>query len=128
MNAVVAGWLATLLLVVTTAVWFRAARRVALVGSRAPYVLGWAGSAVLGALSLSASPGSIGAIPAGFAIAAGGFLLVLVAISPQRAAPDAVRVGMKLPDFTAPDDDARPFTLSGLEGRPILLKFFRGHW
>ncbi|MCA9937978.1 MAG: redoxin domain-containing protein [Anaerolineales bacterium] len=40
----------------------------------------------------------------------------------------AVRIGEPVPDFTALDGDGNAFTLSSLRGRPVLVKFFRGHW
>lgn len=48
----------------------------------------------------------------------------------QAPGPDVpnVAVGDPFTDFTAPDADGHPFTLSSLTGQPILLKFFRGHW
>ena len=33
------------------------------------------------------------------------------------------------PDFTLPDQDGRPVTLSSFRGKgPVLLVFYRGHW
>ena len=124
----VLGWLALALIVGATVHWFRRALNVSLSGSRAPYVGAWALGAVLGVVALFGQPGWLGGVPAGLAAFAGFFLLGLVAISRQQVAPDAVRVGDRLRDFTAPDEQGEPFTLSGIEGRPILLKFFRGHW
>ena len=128
MSGFASGCLAFGLLVVTTVLWFRRARAVDLTGSRVGYVAGWAGAAGLGAASLASEPGWIGGGLGGLGLVGGALLVTLVAVSRQQAAPDVVRVGTKLPVFTALDDDARPFTLSGIEGRPILLKFFRGHW
>jgi cytochrome oxidase Cu insertion factor (SCO1/SenC/PrrC family) len=42
---------------------------------------------------------------------------------PAAAAPE------EAPDFTLPDQDGRPVTLSAELARgPVLLVFFRGHW
>ena len=39
------------------------------------------------------------------------------------------RVPERAPDFTLPDQDGRPVTLSAeLAQGPVLLVFFRGHW
>jgi len=40
----------------------------------------------------------------------------------------AVRVGDRYLDFTAKDSNGNAFTLSSLDGKPVLLKFFRAHW
>jgi len=128
MSGAVLGWVGLAIFVLTTVSWFKKALAVSLDGSRTIWIAGWATAALLGALGLARDPGLLGGIAAGTAFGAGAFLLVLIGISRQQVAPDAVQVGSKLPDFTAPDDDDTPFTLSGLEGRPILLKFFRGHW
>ncbi len=47
---------------------------------------------------------------------------------PVPADVPRVAVGDPYIDFTAPDADGNAFTLSSLDGTPILLKFFRGHW
>jgi cytochrome oxidase Cu insertion factor (SCO1/SenC/PrrC family) len=67
-------------------------------------------------------------VPAALAVLAGVFFSVLVAVSAQRAAADAIRVGEMLRDFTALDDRGEPFSIASTAGRPLLLKFFRGHW
>jgi hypothetical protein len=41
----------------------------------------------------------------------------------------ATHVPERAPDFTLPDQDGRPVTLSAeLQRGPVLLVFFRGHW
>ena len=128
MSDAVLGWLALLVIVASSVEWFRRARAVALVGSRAPFVAAWALGAGAGIVALTGSPGLLGGFAAGLAAFAGLLFLGLVAISPQEVAPDAVKVGDRLRDFSAPDEHGERFALSGIEGRPILLKFFRGHW
>lgn len=128
MNQDVLGWMALALVVGAAAHWFKRALRVSLSGSRAPYVVAWAVGAVAGVVALFGHPSWWGRVPAGVAAFGGSFLLLLVAISRQQVASNAVRLGDRLRDFTAPDEQGEPFTLSGIEGRPILLKFFRGHW
>lgn len=122
------SWGALAIIVGSTVVWFAKARAVVLEGSRAPFVLAWAAGALAGFAALLGSPGWAGGPAAGLAVLAGLVLLGMVAVSPQAVATDAIRVGERLRDFTAPDEHGEMFSLSGLEGRPILLKFFRGHW
>jgi cytochrome oxidase Cu insertion factor (SCO1/SenC/PrrC family) len=54
---------------------------------------------------------------------------------PQAAAqlpaadPERVRVGSTAPDFTLPDENSKPVTLSDYRGRKaVVLVFYRGHW
>jgi hypothetical protein len=110
------------------ALWFRWMRGVRLPRSRLGFVVAWAGGAALGVAGLAAGVGAIGAVAAVVTILGGSVLTGLVAISRQRVGPGAIRVGAMLPAFEAIDEDGGPFRLSELAGRPILLKFFRGHW
>lgn len=62
-----------------------------------------------------------------------GLALVLVFLGLDRIAPlprtqPNVAVGSPAPGFTASDSEGGLFTLESLAGRPVLLKFFRGHW
>jgi len=127
-TATVLGLLALLLLVGSTSLWFRLARQVRLPRNRAGFVLAWSGAALLGVLALYGGAGWLGAIPAAVAVLAGGMLSILTAVSAQQVAPDAISVGEVLRDFAATDENGVRFELSSLQGRPLLLKFFRGHW
>jgi len=122
------GVLALLLVVGAAALWFRRAKAVDLPSNRTGFVLAWAGGGLLGVVALFQDPGWVGGIPAVLAAIAGTFLTVLVAISAQQVAEDAVAVGEPLRDFSAPDENGERFSLSQTAGRPLLLKFFRGHW
>jgi cytochrome oxidase Cu insertion factor (SCO1/SenC/PrrC family) len=108
--------------------WFRRAFAVALPENRAAFVAVWALGAALGIAALLLGAGWVGGIPAALAILAGSFFLFTVAISAQKGGSGAFQVGAPVPDFGAPDDAGDPFELSSLAGRPLLLKFFRGHW
>jgi peroxiredoxin len=39
-----------------------------------------------------------------------------------------IRVGDLVPAFEAPDEHGALFRSSSLNGEPLLIKFFRGHW
>jgi cytochrome oxidase Cu insertion factor (SCO1/SenC/PrrC family) len=82
----------------------------------------------LGALAFAAGPGWLGGALAALTVAGGSVFLATLAISRQVGGSGAFRVGERVPDFTAPDESGAPFNLSSLAGRPLLLKFFRGHW
>jgi cytochrome oxidase Cu insertion factor (SCO1/SenC/PrrC family) len=127
-SATVLGLLSLLLAVGSGIFWFRLAFAVRLPENRSAFVLVWAASALLGVIALAQGTGWIVGIPAGLAIALGVFFLFTVMISPQQAAPDAIAVGETLRDFSAPDENGETFELASAAGRPLLLKFFRGHW
>jgi hypothetical protein len=65
---------------------------------------------------------------AGLSLLVGVVYFVLLALSGQSKQVPAVAVGSPLPGFSAPDENDQVFDLASLEGRPVLLKFFRGHW
>jgi hypothetical protein len=111
-----------------TGLWFRWARGVRLPRNRAGFVAAWLGGAVLGVTALAQGAGWLGGVAAVLALLVGGFLTFTVAISRQRVGVDAIQLGAKLPDFSALDDQGKRFAISSVAGRPILLKFFRGHW
>ena len=128
MSGTVLGLVALLVVGSGTALWFRAALAVRLPRNRAPFVAGWLLGASLGLVALLRGAGWLGGAPAVLAIAAGCFLSFTVAISRQRVTIGAVGVGDMLPDFSAPDENDKLFEAASLAGRPVLIKFFRGHW
>ena len=128
MNATVLGFLALLLAVGSAIFWFRLLSSVRLPENRTGFILVWAASALLGVIALAQGAGWIGGIPAGLAVFFGIFFLFTVTISPQQVAPDAIAVGETLRDFSALDENGETFELASTAGRPVLLKFFRGHW
>jgi len=67
-------------------------------------------------------------IPVTLAVVTNIFFLVVIATSKLPKVDPALEIGDRYIDFTATDSEGNSFTLSQLEGRPILLKFFRGHW
>ncbi len=87
-----------------------------------------AAGAVLAVLALVNGP-TAGAMLAAVAalLGAGLFLFSSLTSSLPRKQP-AVNVGDRYLDFTAKDWEGRDFRLSSLEGRPFILKFYRGHW
>jgi cytochrome oxidase Cu insertion factor (SCO1/SenC/PrrC family) len=88
----------------------------------------WAATLALGIAAFASGAGWLGGVPAALGSLAGGFMLLIRLGSPQAKNPPAVAVGGKILDFTAPDENGAPFSLSRIAGKPFLLKFFRGHW
>lgn len=95
--------------------------------NRTLFVGVWLAAAALGIAAL-VKAGWIGRIAAVPAIAVGLFLPYTVSISEQILPPNAIRVGDTIPAFRAPDDRGAVFDSARLRGKPVLIKFFRGHW
>ena len=123
------GFLALGVTVATTVRWFQLARLVELPENRTGFVAAWLLGAALGATALWIGTGGwlVGS-PAWLSILAGLFLVFTVSISRQVATAEGVRVGLPLASFQALDEHGEVFDSKQLEGRPVLLKFFRGHW
>jgi len=122
------GVAAFLLVAGSMAEWFRRMQKVQIPEDRRVFVACWVGGAAVGIYALTQGPGWIGGIPAGLAAFAGLLATTLVYISPQKVADDAIRVGESLRGFTALDEDGNEFEIASTAGKPLLLKFFRGHW
>jgi Peroxiredoxin len=122
------GVIAFLLSVGTLALWIRGIRRVSLPANRTPFVAAWSAAAGLAIAALVGGPGWIGGVLATLGLVLGLFLLFTITISAQKVTPEAIRVGMTIPHFTALDEHGATFDSGALAGNPVLLKFFRGHW
>lgn len=108
--------------------WFRAIRRVEIPDDRRPFVGAWALAVALGITALLGSPGIIGRAPAIFGLGTAVVFLFTVAISRQKLGVDAIRVGDRIPSFTAIDENGAAFDSESLSGHLVLIKFFRAHW
>jgi hypothetical protein len=126
--ATAVGVVALILVATSATLWFRAALGVRLPKNRSTFVMVWLGGMTLALIALGSGVGWVGGTTAGLALLGGSFLTFTVAISRQRVAPDALKVGARLPDFGSLDENGDPFQLASVMGRPLLLKFFRGHW
>ena len=114
--------------VVGIAVWLRMIAHVELGQKRWVVNALFASSLALGAFALAQSPSTPGFVLAGTTVAFSALYFVLLSFSGQSNQVPAVAVGSRIPDFTALDHNGQPFSLSSLNGKPILMKFFRGHW
>jgi AhpC/TSA family len=75
-----------------------------------------------------------GSIAAGLAIGLTGFFLYATFVGARKvpASKGAPQVGFRAPDFTLPDQDGNPVTLSKVltdsKPRAVVLVFYRGFW
>ena len=96
--------------------------------NRTAFVVVWLSAAALGVGALVARTRWFGGVAAVLAILIGSFLPFTVAISRQEVSPTGIQVGQTIPHFTALDDEGQRFDSASLQGRVVLMKFFRGHW
>jgi cytochrome oxidase Cu insertion factor (SCO1/SenC/PrrC family) len=116
------------LIAIAIGLWVRLIARVEIdEGRRLPSMM-VVSAFVLGLIALSQSPGLFGGILAGATVAVAAVAFLLQALASQSGQSPAFAVGDALPSFSALDDRGEPFDLARLNGRPILMKFFRGHW
>ncbi len=128
MSATYLGILAGIVSAAAISLWVKLLREVRVPRNRLPFLVTFAGAALLGIYALGRGANWLGSIGAVIAILVGFFSLVLRAQSAQAAIRPSVSVGGEILDFTACDDAGQAFNLSSLHGSPFLLKFFRGHW
>lgn len=111
------------------ALWMRALRQVAIPNDRTPYIASWVVGGTLGLIALAISEsGDLTRIPAWFAISTATIFLFTVAISKQRLGDKAIRVGDRIPRFSATDEYGQRFDSQSVQGSLLLIKFFRAHW
>ena len=128
MTGLVLAVLAVALMVVGIGIWMRLIARVEVdEGRKLPSTL-IVSAFIVGVIALTRNPGLFGGILASATVAVGAFAFLLRALASQSNQKPAIAVGDSLPSFTALDDKGEPFDLASLKGRPILMKFFRGHW
>lgn len=108
--------------------WFQLVYAVALPRNRGAFLASMLLGVACAIAGLLQSPGIVGAILASLAIFLGSFFLFTWTISAQKGSSDALQPGQQLLHFSAPDHMGEVFDSNTLDGRPILLKFFRGHW
>ena len=109
-----------------TAIWSYRAFKVDLPSNLMPFGLAWGICLALGAMALLQGTENGGA--AITAVALGGTLLFFLSTGKQLNGSNAIKVGDRLPDFTAPDENGEPFDTNSLAGSAVVLKIFRGHW
>ena len=113
---------------ITLVLWLRQVDLVALPDNRGLFVLSFLTALVMGVGALVARARWFGAIPALVAIVVGGFVPFSVSISKQEVATTGIQVGQTIPQFAALNRHGERFDSASLSGKPILMKFFRGHW
>ena len=128
MNGLTLSLLAFAIVFATGFRWFQLVSAVAIPRNRGFYVAAMLAGLGCAIAALLQSPGVIGVIFSGLAIILGGLFVILWAISAQKGGTGALQLGEPLLHFSAPDHQGNTFDSSTLDGRPILLKFFRGHW
>ena len=113
---------------ITLVLWLRQVNLVALPDNRGFFVLSFLTALGLGVAALIARPRWFAVLPALAAIVVGAFVPFSVSISKQEVATTGIQIGQTIPRFAALDQHGASFDSASLDGKPILMKFFRGHW
>ena len=111
-----------------TVAWFAVNRQVGIPEDRTFFVIGFLAAVALGVAAFVRGTRWYGGLAAVFAILIGIFLPSTMAISPQKVAAGAIRVGDTIPHFEAVDEFGERFDSASLHGHLVLIKFFRAHW
>ena len=121
--------LLALIIVRGNRIWYGRKIKALLVPRRplAHQLLAGAGVAVA-IFTFTRPPDVIGFLLAAVALFAGIRFLYTTLSSHIPGRDITVRPGQPALNFTALNGRSETFTLSSLSGRPILIKFFRGHW
>lgn len=104
--------------------WFWLAIKVEIPHDSTNYASVWGIGGALGLFGLAFGGGGI----AGTAMILGFLLFYLVNTGAQKVGANELKVGSNIPAFSATDDAGNAFDSAALGGKPMLLKFFRGHW
>ena len=120
--------LAFLLVFATGFRWFQLVYAVALPKNRLGFLLCMLLGAGLALVALVQGAGVFGSVLASLAVLLGAFFVFTWSISAQKGGAGALQPGSKLQNFSATDHNGSIFESASLAGRPVLLKFFRGHW
>ena len=119
------GLIALLVVLATSVVWFWRAFKVDIPPSPIVFAIIWFGSALVGIYAFTQADGGAAAV---WATGLGFLFLYLVSTGAQKISQESLKVGDRLPAFESVDDTGTPFNSMSLDGKPLLLKFFRGHW
>jgi hypothetical protein len=119
------GLFALVLILTSATRWFWRAWQVNVPRKPGLFRATWATGSILGCVAYYQSPEDPFAV---WAIGLGLLLVYLVSTGAQKVGSEMVNVGDTLPSFSALDENGNVFNSSSLEGKPVLLKFFRGHW
>lgn len=122
------GILAFSIVFATGFYWFRLVYTVALPKNRTGFLVSMLTGTVVGAVALMHGSGIINGIFSVLSILLGGVFVFTWLISAQKGGSEHLTPGAPLLSFSAPDHLGVTFDSSTLDGRPVLLKFFRGHW
>ena len=127
-DALVIAGLGLVILVITTALWFRLTAKVAIPNNRTAFVMLWGLAAVLGVCSFfGVNPGWLSSI-LGILASLGGAVLLILYLLRKQGVGESISVGNKIPAFSGVNEHGMEFDSSSMSGAPIMLKFFRGQW
>ena len=112
----------------TMMVWFRQINQVDIPENRIVFAVFFLSAVALAIGAFMKRTRWFGAIPALLAIVIGGFFPFSMSISRQEVATTGIQIGQMIPHFKALNRHGELFDSASLDGKLVLMKFFRGHW
>ena len=122
------GFLALVLALATTALWFRQVDLVAIPENRSLWVAAFLLAVAMSVSAFVVGTRWFGGVAAVLAVLPALFMPLTMAISKQEVAENPIQVGDTIPYFAAVTDEGDRFTSRDLTGVPVVIKFFRAHW
>ena len=113
----------------STLVWVLMVYKFTIPNNRFVFIVAWLVGWGTGVAALILGTGSLWANNGlSFALIVSSFCLLTVIIGGQKGGTGQFVVGSPVPALSAPDENEEIFDMASMSGKPILLKFFRGHW
>jgi len=108
--------------------WILLTMQVAIPENRSVFVIAFFSAAALGVTAFVRGVSWVSGPAAGLAVVIGLFVPFTIGVSRQEVATASIQVGDVIPAFTGLDEHGATFDSAALDGRLVLIKFFRAHW
>ena len=122
------AWAGLALAAAVLSLWILLTMQVAIPENRSVFVIGFFSAAALGVTAFVRGVSWVSGPAAGLAVVIGLFVPFTIGVSRQEVATASIQVGDVIPAFTGLDEHGATFDSAALDGRLVLIKFFRAHW
>ena len=122
------AWAGLALAAAVLSLWILLTMQVAIPENRSVFVIAFFSAAALGVAAFVRGVSWVSGPAAGLAVVIGLFVPFTIGVSRQEVATASIQVGDVIPAFTGLDEHGATFDSAALDGRLVLIKFFRAHW